>query len=158
MPEEKKYSEQECHKEFAIACNNLVWSLLQKKDRTEQENDQMIHAAHASHYHWGIVGKPINAQRGEWLISHVYAVLNRPEPALYHAKKCMALTEEHKFVDFDLAFAYEAVARAHASAGQAAECKKYRALAQDAGEKIKNAEDKKIFTGDLTAPPWYGIE
>jgi len=158
MAEEKKYSEQECHKEFAVAFNNLVWNLLQKKGRTEQENDTMIHAAHASHYHWSIVGKPINAQRGEWLISHVYAVLKRAEPALYHAKKCMELTERHKFVDFDLAFAYEAMARAYASAGQLSEGKKYHALAQEAGEKIKNAEDKKIFMGDLSAPPWYGVE
>jgi len=41
----------------------------------------MIHAAHASRFHWGEIGKPINLGRGEWQISRVYSVLNRPESA-----------------------------------------------------------------------------
>lgn len=158
MEEEKKYSEEECHKKFAVGLNNLVWNLLGKKDRTKGEDENMIHAAHASHYHWSIVGKAINAQRGHWMISHVYAVLNRPEPALYHAKKCMELTEQHNFVDFDLAYAYEGMARAHASAGQKDECQKYIKLTAEAGEKIKGPEDKKLFLSDFEKGPWYGMK
>jgi len=60
---------------------NLVWSLLDKKDRTKEEDDKMIHAAHASRFHWGEIGKPINLGRGEWQISRVYSVLNMPESA-----------------------------------------------------------------------------
>lgn len=157
MGEEKKYSEEDCHKRFAVELNNLVWNLLEKKERTAEEDGKMIHAAHASCYHWGVIGKPVNLQRGEWLISHVYAVLNRPEPALYHAKNCMELTEEYKFVDFDLAYAYEARARGYASAGKKSECEKNIKLAQEAGEKIKNKEDKKIFDSDFAAEPWYGM-
>lgn len=158
MEEEKIFTEQECHKRFAIQLNNLVWSLLQKENRTAEDNDKIIHAAHASHYHWSIIGEPINFQRGEWLISHVYAVLNRPEPALYHAKKCMELTEEHKYVDFDLAYAYEAMARAYAAAGNVSEAKKYIQLTQEAGEKIKKEEDRKLFMSDFAAEPWYGVK
>ena len=158
MNEEKKFTEQECHKSFAIQLNNLVWGLLQKENRTAEDNDQMIHAAHASHYHWTVIGEPVNFQRGEWLIARVYVVLNRPEPALYHAKKCMELTEKHKFVDFDLAFAYESMARAHAAAGNESEAKKYIQLAQEAGEKIKQEEDKKIFMNDFATEPWFGLK
>ena len=92
------------------------------------------------------------------MISHVYAILNRSEPALYHAKECMGLTEEHKFVDFDLAYAYEAMARAFAAAGEKSECEKYIGLTKGAGEKIKNDEDKKIFVGDFESGPWYGMK
>ena len=158
MAEEKKYSVEECHKRFAIELNNLVWDLLAKKDRTKDEDEKMIHAAHSSCYHWGEIGEPINLQRGEWMISHVYAILNRPEPALYHAKECVELTEEHKFVDFDLAYAYEAMARAFAAAGEKSECEKYIALTKEAGEKIKGEEDKKIFVGDFASEPWYGMK
>ena len=42
----------------------------------------MLHAAHASRFHWGEVGEPVNFARGEWQISRVYAVLGRPEPAI----------------------------------------------------------------------------
>ncbi len=155
MPEEKKYSTETCHKKFAVELNNLVWGLLEKNERTNEENEKMIHAAHSSCYHWGVIGKPINLQRGEWLISHVYSILNRAEPALYHAIKCMQLTESQTLLDFDLAYSYEGVARAYACAGKKSVCEKYYKLAQEFGAKIKNEEDKKIFLSDFAAEPWY---
>ncbi|UCD06361.1 MAG: hypothetical protein JSV98_03800 [candidate division WOR-3 bacterium] len=155
---ESTYTEAHCHQRFAIECNNAVWSLLSKESRTTGEDEDLIHAAHASHYHWARIGKPINIQRGHWLISHVYAVLNMPDPALYHASKCLALTEEHGFVDFDLAYAYEAMARANAAAGDEKEAVKYLNLARQAAEKIELDEDRQLFISDLKTGPWYGIE
>jgi hypothetical protein len=156
--EEQKYTEQECHKKFAVELNNLVWNLLGKKDRTKQEDETMVHAAHGSYYHWSKVGTAVNLQRGEWLVSHVYAVLNRPEPALHHAKLCLELTKENNLVDFDLAYAYEGMARAYASAKEKSESQEYIKLAKEAGEKIKNKEDKDIFFGDFEAGPWYNMK
>ena len=158
MEEEKKYSEEEFNKKFAVGLNNLVWSLLEKKDRTKGEDEKMINAAYASLYHWSIVGEAINFQRGHWMISHVYAVQGRPEPALYHAKECMQLTQQHGFEDFDLAYAYEAMARAYAVNRKRSECQKYVKLAIEAGEKIKAEEDRKIFFSDFEKGPWYGMK
>lgn len=158
MGEEKKYSEEECHKKFAVQLNNLVWTLLERKDRSKDEDEKMIHAAHASLFHWGEIGKAVNLQRGQWLVSHVYAVLNRPEPALYHAQRCMELTEAHNFLDFDLAYAYEAMARAYAVSGNKSECEKYIKLAKESGEKIKKKEDKKLFFSDFEKGPWYKMK
>ncbi|KPL03043.1 MAG: hypothetical protein AMJ90_04185 [candidate division Zixibacteria bacterium SM23_73_2] len=158
MTEEEKYSEKECQGRFAVKLNNLVWSFLGKEERTAQEDEEMIHAAHASLYHWSVVGKAVNLQRGQWLVSRVYSVLNRPEPALYHAKKCMELTQAHNFVDFDLAFAYEAMARAYACSGNKSECEKYIKLTEEAGEKIEKKEDKKYFFSDFEKGPWYDMK
>lgn len=77
--ENNKFTLEECHKKFAIELNNLVWGLLSKLDRTSKENDEMINASHASLFHWSKIGKAVNLQRGEWLISRVYAVSNRSE-------------------------------------------------------------------------------
>jgi tetratricopeptide (TPR) repeat protein len=66
---------------------------------------------------------PAHLARGEWLISRVYAVLQRPEPALYHARRVLDLCQDNGIGDFDLAFAYEALARAHATAGGAAQAR-----------------------------------
>jgi len=156
--EESAYTEAQCHKKFAVDCNNEVWGLLSKESRTAQENERMITAAHASHYHWGKIGEPINIQRGHWLISHVHAVLNRSEEALNHAKLCLSLAKEHGFVDFDLAYAYEAMARANASAGNMQKAAEYLKIAREAGEKIETEEDRKLFSSDLQAGPWYGVE
>lgn len=77
----------------------------------------MIHAAHASRRHWGEVGEPKNWAIGEWQISRVYATLNRPEPALHHARRSLDICTEHNLDDFVLAYAHEAIARASALAG-----------------------------------------
>ena len=93
----------------------------------------MLHAAHASRFHWGEIGEPVNLVRGEWQVSRVYAVLQRPEPALWHARRCLELCQQHAIADFDLAFAYEAMARAHAVAGQHDATVSYLQLARQAG-------------------------
>ena len=155
MTEEKKYTEQEWHKRAAITLFNLVWSLLDKKDRTKQEDDKMVHAVHASRFHWGEIGTPVEFERGEWQISRVYSVLNRSQSALYHAERCLDICKEHNIGDFDIAFAYEAMARAHAVAGDKSDCEKYIKLAKEAGEQIKKKEDKDLFFGDLKTVPGY---
>src|SRR5215218_5159161 len=96
----------------------------------------MLHAAHASRFHWGEVGEPVNFARGEWQVSRVYAVLGRSEPALFHAHRCLEICQAHQIGDFDLAFAYEALARASAVAGQPDDCARYAELARQAGEQI----------------------
>ncbi len=61
----------------------------------------------------------------------------------------MEVCPASKIGDFDIAFAYEGVARAHAVAGLKSECEKYIKLAKEAGEHIKGKEDKDYFFGEL---------
>jgi hypothetical protein len=145
------------HKEFAIELNNEVWNLLGKADRSEDENERMIHAAHASCYHWLYAGTTLHRQRGEWLISHVYAVLQHGLAALHYAKSCLQITEAEGYGGFDLAYAYEAMARAYAALGDTENTGKFLELAKQAGEAIQNREDKALFLSDLKAEPWFGI-
>jgi hypothetical protein len=135
------------HRKLAVDLFNHVWSLLDKKKRTREEDDAMLHAAHASRHHWGKVGKPVNLARGEWQVSRVYAVLRRAEPALHHATRCLELCRKHKIGDFDLAFAYEALARASAVAGRPKDVARYRALAAKVA--IAEKEDREFFEKDL---------
>ena len=146
---EEKATEQELHRKFAVDLFNLVWDLLDKEERTVQEDDRMIHAAHGSRFHWGEIGTPLQFERGEWQISRVYAVLNRPQAALYHAQRCLAICTENEIGDFDIAFAYEAMARAYAIAGEQSSCQRYVALAQEAGEQIEDQGDRDYFFGEL---------
>ena len=119
------------------------------------EDDEIVHAAHASRYHWGKAEscKPVNLARGEWQVSRVYSVLGRAEPALYHAQRCLDICREHAIGDFDVAYAYEALARASAVAGRAAEAARYVGLGRAAGERIADQEDREQFLKDLAAVP-----
>jgi len=145
------------HRAFARSLNNLVWRLLARSGRTAADDTRMVDAAHASHYHWREAGGP-PATRGEWLVSHVYTVLGRPEPALHHARRCLDLAgTEPGVADFDHAYAAEAMARALACAGDLTQAAGWHSRATAAGATIADDEDRKIFTEDLATGPWFGL-
>jgi hypothetical protein len=109
----------------------------------------MVDCAHASAYHWAVAPecKPENQARSAWLLSRVYAVVGRAEPALYHAERCFQLCEHHALGDWDLAFAYEALARASRAAGDSDAVQQYVELAR--AVEIREADDRKQLEGDL---------
>lgn len=111
----------------------------------------MIHTVHASAYHWGVVGKAPNWAIGEWQVSRVYSFLRRPEPALYHAKRCLAICNKARLRDFYLAYAYEALARASLLAGRRREARRYLTLGKRAGLAIKEDEDRELFEKDIAS-------
>ncbi|MFP4458353.1 MAG: hypothetical protein ACLFSQ_02055 [Candidatus Zixiibacteriota bacterium] len=138
------------HRFFGVELNGITWQLLATENRSKEDTFKMIAAAQASLYHWlETDSQPINAQRGHWLVSHIYSHLLLPEGALLHANRCWEITDENQFKDFDLAFAYEAMARAYGILGNEDEFKKYLELAQKAGEKIENEDDRKVFDSTL---------
>ena len=147
MPDQ---DQSEIQRKYAVDLFNLTWDLMEKSNRSQAETDQMIHAAHASRYHWGVVGQPVDLARGEWQVSRVYAILHRSEPCLYHAQRCLQITLENNLQDFDLAFAYEAMARACHMAGNVTESEKYMSLAREAGQAIKDQTDREYFFTELS--------
>jgi hypothetical protein len=52
MAEAREPIDNNAHRELAIDVFNRVWGLLDKTDRTVEEDDTMVHAAHASRDHW----------------------------------------------------------------------------------------------------------
>jgi tetratricopeptide (TPR) repeat protein len=134
---------------------NETWRLLELQGRSEADDDRMIHAAHASRYHWGQVPSvtPAHLARGEWQISRVYAVLGRAEPALHHARRVLELCQQNGIGDWDLAFAHEALARAYAVAGDAGQAREFTDRALTAAEDIADSEDRDLVLADLETIP-----
>lgn len=134
---------------------NETWRLMERDDRTRVDDDRMIHAAHASRFHWGQVAgaSAANLARGEWQISRVYAVLGRGEPAVHHAQRVLELCQENDIGDWDLAFAYEALARASAVAGDAEQARQYTDHALAAVKEVREEEDRELVLSDLETIP-----
>jgi hypothetical protein len=133
---------------------NHTWTLLEHEDRSERENERMIDAAHASRFFWEEVGEPVHHARSEWQISRVYAVVERPEPALHHARRCLALCEANDIGGFDLAYAHEALARSHAMAGDATAAADHAERGRAVAEEITKKDDRDLVLSDLaTLPP-----
>jgi hypothetical protein len=76
-------------------------------------------------------------------------VLGRGEPALHHALRCLAICEQSAVEDWDLPYAYEAIARAYLTADEPEKAGSYAELARDAGEKIEDPEDRELLLNDL---------
>jgi DNA-binding transcriptional MerR regulator len=139
------------HRRLGVDLFNYTWTFLEKENRTRDEEDEMLFATHASAYHWlhAEGAQPQNRARGEWQIARVYAVLERGEPAIHHAQRCLDHCQENGIGDWDLAFAYEALARAHKVAGNDGEFRRNLELAREAGAKIADAEDRELLEKDV---------
>jgi hypothetical protein len=138
---------------IAVRLFNETWTLLGKDGRTSDEDDAMLHMAHASRHHWGQVGTPVNLTRGEWQCSRVYSVLRRAEPAAFHALRCLQWCQREGIADFDLAFAYEAMSRAASVLGDGAAAQEWANEAYAAAEAIADPDDRELVLSDLESIP-----
>lgn len=136
-------------KEQAIACFNQTWDYIDKTDRTPEESLEMIHCAHTSRYLWGQIGEPLNFERGEWQISKVYYLLGKGEQALYHAQACLKICEDNNIADFDIVFAYEAMANAYKILGKMDEMATYKSKAFDNLDSIEDEGNRSYAQSEL---------
>lgn len=134
------------HRELATALFNSTWQLMEKENRTPDEDALMVHQAHASLYHWLQAGGPEHNARGEWQVSRVYTVLGRGEAALFHARRVLDICRRNGIGDWDLGFAYEALARAHAVLGDADESRRWLAEARQAATGLADADREALLT------------
>lgn len=142
------------HRGEGVALFNAVWQMLDDPERTPAQDDQMVHAAHASRWHWSQAGELAGAQQlavGEWQCSRVYSVLGRGEPALHHARASLAVCEEAGLGDWVLAAAYEALTRAAAVAGDGVGARDWLERARAATAAIAEPEDREVIDGDLAS-------
>jgi hypothetical protein len=143
------------HRALGAGLYNRCWDLMEVEDRTLDQDDELIATAHASAWHWRQVGHVANQSRGHWMCSRVYAVLGRPEPALYHARRCVDIVEGggEGIEDWDAPSAYEAMARALAVGGDLAGAAEWKAKAAVALQAIAEPEDRTVVEGDLATLP-----
>lgn len=146
------------HQDMGITYFNQSWDLLLKEDRSKEDEDVLINMVHASLFHWRQLNQPVNILRGEWMIAHVYTLLKQKEAALYHAKNTMEWSDKAKAEDWDLAYAYEAMARAYALNGDKDGFAKFHELAATAGREIKEEGDRKQFDADFNDNNWFGMK
>ena len=147
------------HRRLGVDLYNSTWTLIEKADRTPAETDEMIHRAHASRWHWARAegSRTVNLARGEWLCSRVYATLGRGEPAVWHARRCLEIVEsigeDEGRASWDLAGAYEAMARASFAAGDSASGALWKAKGIEALAGIEDEDDRMPIEADLATLP-----
>jgi DNA-binding transcriptional MerR regulator len=149
---DEKESAMTDHRTLGVDLFNKCWTMMENPTRTPEEDDEMIHCAHASAYHWQQVGTRANRSRSEWQCSRVHVILGQIDQALYHARRCHELAaadEDGSMEDWDLPAAYEALARAHLAAGHAEEAAHWARLGREATAKVADENDRKVMEADF---------
>lgn len=147
------------HRAQAVTANNSVWELLNGRDHTDDEADELLQRAYAAAYHWkrATGSTAVNMARASWLVSRAHVVLGHGEVALHHAERSRHFVERAAgdAADFDRGYVHEARARALACLGRMDEANESYRLA-DAVE-VADDDDRSIYRGDLRAEPWFGL-
>jgi hypothetical protein len=138
------------HRFFSADCFNKAWELLDKPERSPEEDEEMLRLNQASIWHWtqreDCTSR--NLSIGYWQASRIHAVLGRAGEARRYGQLCLEHSRQEP--PFFLAYAYEALARAERLAGNEATAEEYRAEAMRLAEMVTDPEDKKLLIDDLT--------
>jgi hypothetical protein len=138
------------HRKLAASFFNETWRLLDLTDRSDEQDAEMIHCAHASRMHWELVGDSRNRAIGEWQVARVYSILRFAQSALYHATLCLAIVEHAEMEGFLMGCAYEGMARARALADKQAAAVHYK-KAVEILSSIDDPGDAEILRLDLAS-------
>jgi hypothetical protein len=138
----------EFHREIATELFNQVLGLLHREDRTCAENDRMIHAAHASRFHWEFGGTPVNVALGEWQCAKVHTAMGQTESALHHAWRYLEHAESYGLGVFHIAHAHATVAAAFARKDPEQSAHQL-ALAEELIPHITDEEEQNLLTREF---------
>ena len=147
--------EKDALKKLAVDSNKQTWDYLSKNNLNREEQLDALASAYTSLFFWLRCGTTLHQARGHWLICRVAVIAGEYTLALRHAELCQKFTGlSSDAKDFDVAYQWEALARAHALLNQTDLSGEYKLKAQSLGEQIADPEDQKIFITDFQAPPW----
>ena len=137
------------HRYFAAECFNRAWDLIDKPDRTPEEDEDMIRLNQASLYHWSQREDCTNRNLsvGYWQASRIYALLGQADNARRYGELCLRYSQDEDA--FYLGYAYEALARAESVAGQGEKAARYLQDAHGQLAQISDAEERELLEKDL---------
>jgi len=137
------------HHYFAADCFNKTWAILDQPSRTDLDAEQMLLLSHASLWHWtqreDCTDQTLSV--GYWLISRVFAVLQRGDDATHYAERCLAVS--HSQPSFYLSYAHEALARAARLQGDVDRTSYHLSEARRLAALVTDSEERAMLEKDL---------
>jgi hypothetical protein len=139
----------EAHRYFAAYCFNCAWDLIEKTDRTAEEDRTMVVLSQASIFHWS--QRPDCDDRrmsvGYWQASRVQSLIGNPAEAARLGEICLSYS--HGLPPFFQAYAHETLARAHGLMGQRETAASHLTEARAQLPLVKDQADRDRLSADL---------
>jgi hypothetical protein len=141
---------------LASQANNRAWTLAEMPDRSAEQGEEMLHAAHAAMYFWNIVGTPDHHAHAALLLAHVYALLKLPEPAAHYLSRSMPHLTRRESAPWERAFAHAVAANVASASGDAAAHATHHSEAMAAAAQMTDPETRELFNATLRVVPMPG--
>lgn len=140
---------QAAHRLFAAQCFNRAWDLIEKPDRTPEEDRQMIALSQASYFHWTQRDDVDDRRRsiGCWQLARVHALIGAAGEARRYAQACLGYSGA--LPPFYLGYAYEALAFAALVSGDRAGAAAHAAQSATFADRVEDPEERSLLEADL---------
>ncbi|HWE99001.1 MAG TPA: hypothetical protein VG248_04315 [Caulobacteraceae bacterium] len=151
MNREPTFELADAHRHFSADCFNRAWDLIEKQNRTPEEDLRMVALSHASLFHWmnraDVTAR--NLSIGYWQASRVLALVGQPAAALWLAQA--SVRHADGLDPFYKGYGLEATARAMVGLGRLAEAREVLATARALAAQTADVEGRSRLEHDLAA-------
>jgi hypothetical protein len=138
---------------IAVELFNATWALIDRSDRTPDDDVEMLLSAMTSRWHWARAGGREEVATGDWQVAHAASLLGLGDLALLFAERNLRAAEALGWTGWRLASAHEGMARAFAACGDADGRAHHVALANDALASETDAGDRQVILDQLATVP-----
>ncbi len=138
---------------LASQANNRAWSLAEQTTRTADEDEEMLHAAHAAMHFWSIVGNDNQKAHAAQLLAHVYATLRQPDAAARYLARSQGAFLSDIAAPWERALAHAVAANVAAARGDAAAHRQHYDEAVQCVAALPDPEDRAILEKTLRVLP-----
>jgi hypothetical protein len=138
---------------LAAQANNRAWTLAEMLSRSAEQDEEMLHAAHAAMYVWKMVGTPSHHAHAALLLAHVYALLKLPGPAAHYLSQSLPHLTQHECAPWERAFAHAVAANVASAEGNAAAHAKHYSEAIAAAAHMTDPETRELLGATLRVVP-----
>lgn len=139
------------HGLFAARCFNRAWKGIDAAERSPEEEEQMLSAAHASFWHWTQHPKctPQNYSVGYWQLSRVYSLLGATALAQRYAQRALQVALDAPLPPYFVGCAYEALARAARVGGDRAAMAEHLSHAREWALRVESDDSRRLLQAEL---------
>lgn len=144
------------HRRAAAAAYNRCWELLERDQRNDDEDDELLTSAFASKYHWARAGGREELVTSDWMVSRAAGAVGEPALAVRFALCANDAAQEPRTSDWLVASTAEGLARAYAAAGDVERSMVWRTVAERLVERIADEDDRAIIASQVATLPEPG--
>jgi len=145
--------DEERHRQIATKTFSRCWDLLERRDRTRDDDAELLATAFASRYHWTHAGEEEQRIVGDWMISRAAADVGEAHLALTYAQRAYDAAQDTEVKDWLLASVAEGLTRAYAANGDVASREQWRTTTEELIAQIKDNEDRDLIAEQVASIP-----